>query len=221
MVGKVIIKKVVTKALLIVLAACTASCGRVSANQQIDSERDTGEKGTEDTVYNEQLVDFFLSSLVNDHGMTDRTEPEEAVRKSSLNYNTDWKEKNGIADAAIADVDRNGSEDLIVVRFDRGGSEDTILCIVEVYACHENQVEAFGGDLIRKELPMAREESDESDVSTVLSVFLNEENELTVSWKYAKGKGTAPGQAFVRGGSVIYTFENETIKTGESSNWIT
>ena len=81
MVGKVIIKKVVTKALLIVLAACTASCGRVSANQQIDSERDTGEKGTEDTVYNEQLVDFFLSSLVNDHGMTDRTEPEEAVRK--------------------------------------------------------------------------------------------------------------------------------------------
>ena len=55
------------------------------------------------------------------------------------------------------------------------------MCIVEVYACDENQVEAFGGDPIRKELPIAGEDQDESDISTVLSVFLNEEHTLTVS----------------------------------------
>ena len=68
---------------------------------------------------------------------------------------------------------------------------------------------------------MTRKESKESDITTVLSVFLNEENRLTVSWKYAQGKGTAPRQAFAQGGSVIYTFENETIIEGDNSNWIT
>lgn len=214
------IKKVITRVLLPALVICTVSCGRVSVSQQTDSGRNAGEKGP-DTVYNEELTDFFLSSLVNDYGMADRTAPEEAVRKNSLNYNTDWKEKNGIADAAITDADGNGSEDLIVVRFDKGENENTMLCIVEVYTCHENQVEAFGGDPIRKELPIAGEDQDESDISTVLSVFLNEENTLTVSWKYAKGKGIAPGQAFVKGGSATYTFKDKTVQTGESDNWIT
>ncbi len=216
MVGKIIFKIMLTYALLLALVAC----GSVLPNQGTEAGTDTGEIEV-GTVYNEQLVDFFLTSVADVYGMIDQANPAETVRKSSLDYKTDWTEKSGIGDAAITDVDGNGSEDLIVVRFDSDRSKDTILCIVEIYTCHGDQIEVLGGDLIRKELPLTRKESKESDITTVLSVFLNEENRLTVSWKYAQGKGTAPRQAFAQGGSVIYTFENETIIEGDNSNWIT
>lgn len=216
MVGKILLKKMLTCALLLALVAC----GSVLPNQKTEAVTNTGVEEV-DTVYNEQLVEFFLTSVADVYGMTDQTDPEEMVQKSILNYKTDWTEKSGIGDAAITDLDGNGMEDLIVVRFDRDRNKDTILCIVEIYTCHGDQIETLGGDLIRKELPLTRKESEESDITTVLSVFLNEENKLTISWKYAQGKGTAPGQAFARGGSVIYTFENETIIQGDNSNWVT
>ncbi len=240
MVGNIIFRRSVTLALLLAVVTCQTACGiappgqgtgigtdtgtNIETDKKTDTNADTGpDSGGEETdvVYNGQLVDFFLSSLADVYGMADRRDPEETVRKSSLTYRTDWSEKSGIGDAAIADVDGSGSEDLIVVRFDRGESADTILCIVEVYTCHGDRVDAFGGDPIRKELPLAGKASEESDTATALSVSLNEENELTISWKHARGKGTAPGQAAARGGSDRYSFENETIIKGESRNWLT
>ena len=120
MVGKILLKKMLTCALLLALVAC----GSVLPNQETEAVTNTGVEEV-DTVYNEQLIEFFLTSVADVYGMTDQTDPEETVQKSILNYKTDWTEKSGIGDAAITDLDGNGMEDLIVVRFDSDRNKDT------------------------------------------------------------------------------------------------